>query len=126
MTLYLALAGLVLAALITHIAVHRYEVAVVGGSLLVFVFVISIIGLMGTVRAADLMMAGPFFLGLVVLTFALVGLPFEFIRNGARPGHCPTRDHNVTRNVSGRCPECGRTIPAPPFAAPFDNNEPRD
>lgn len=33
-------------------------------------------------------------------------------------GHCPACGYDLTGNVSGLCPECGRPAPAPPAPAP--------
>lgn len=44
-------------------------------------------------------------------------------------GHCQTCGYDLTGNVSGRCPECGRAIErfdAPSSAAKFENLDPTD
>ncbi len=47
------------------------------------------------------------------LPFVAVGGPTAFLiwrdrRRGIPPGHCQTCGYNLTGNVSGKCPECGK------------------
>jgi len=46
--------------------------------------------------------------------FCIVLLPTAaaWVRDWRRrpPGHCPACGYDLTGNVSGRCPECGRTV----------------
>jgi hypothetical protein len=49
---------------------------------------------------------------LVVGLALLPAIRFRWlVQRKARPGHCYKCGHNLTGNVSGVCPECGKPIP---------------
>jgi hypothetical protein len=43
-----------------------------------------------------------------LLSFLVVIVTDELGRPARRPGHCQNCGYNLTGNVSGRCPECGK------------------
>lgn len=51
---------------------------------------------------------------ILIALFFVYGLGFYFGWWGRRskypPGHCKKCGYNLTGNMSGKCPECGRTI----------------
>lgn len=54
-----------------------------------------------------------FYLGLPLAVLALIARWITIWRMGARllPGHCFGCGYDLTGNVSGRCPECGKDVP---------------
>ena len=40
----------------------------------------------------------------------VVGIPFRLARKRRPPGHCQACGYNLTGNMSGTCPECGKGV----------------
>jgi len=56
---------------------------------------------------------------ITVITTTIVLCIVDFVlkrRSRMQPGHCCECGYDLTRNVSGRCPECGTPVPQPQVA----------
>lgn len=116
MTGFSVLIGIcVLIAAITHACIPRYIIASILAAFISITFFLGVAALiMGHVDEFILVMffAGGFYSLCISL---LIGIPVAIFRKRRQPpppGHCRNCGYDLTGNVSGICPECGRAIDA--------------